>query len=127
MAETVELFFRRVLERVPGLLGVVVTDRDGAEVIKVYSPSIEDSVEGCFAVTFSVALEQANKMRFGKNTSITAFYNNFVLLHVNDLPLVISLIGQTDANVGMMQSISAEIVQALEPMRAAIIRESDAH
>jgi hypothetical protein len=39
-------------------------------------------------------LLQASKLALGKNQSITALYDNMVVVHVNHLPIVITLVGE---------------------------------
>jgi mitogen-activated protein kinase kinase 1 interacting protein 1 len=56
----------------------------------------------------------------GKNKTITSFYENKVIVHINHMPLVISLIGDKQVNVGVLLSFAADIKKALEPLKNSI-------
>ena len=51
---------------------------------------------------------------------VTSFYENNILLHFSSFPLVITLIGQKTANVGVMMYSVDQLRAALEPVREAV-------
>jgi hypothetical protein len=43
---------------------------------------------------------QASKLYLGKNNTITAFYKDHVIMHVNHMPIVVTFVGTSDVNTG---------------------------
>ena len=64
--------------------------------------------------------EQAAKLNFGAVKSITSFYGDSVLLHISHTPLVVTLIGDASANVGMMMYCTDQLKAALDPVKSAV-------
>jgi hypothetical protein len=64
--------------------------------------------------------EQAGKLNFGSVKSITSFYDDSVFLHISHVPLIITLIGDKDANVGMMMYSTDQLKAALDPVKTAV-------
>lgn len=61
----------------------------------------------------------------GKNKTITSFYENKIIVHINHLPLVISLIGDNQLNAGVLLSFASDIKKALEPLKNSIRETSE--
>jgi len=117
-----QTFFLKLLNRISDLQAIVVTDRDGVTLAKEMSSSYRnDSSESSLVATFAVATEQASKLRTGKNKTITSFYEKKVIIHINDLPLVICLIANSEVNIGVVLSFASDIKHALEPLRKSIL------
>src|SRR5690349_12264866 len=97
----------------------------------------EQPNETALTATFAVASEQVNsqiilfiyiyfvlqasKMKMGKNKTITSFSENRTLFHINHLPVIITMIGNSNVNLGMLYSFVPEIKRALEPLRNSIL------
>jgi mitogen-activated protein kinase kinase 1 interacting protein 1 len=64
---------------------------------------------------------QAGKLALGKNQSITAFYQDHVIVHINHLPIVVTLVGTADANVGLMLSCAPKVKSSLESTRTQLL------
>ena len=72
------------------------------------------------STTFADLGDQASKLSFGKCGSITTFFGDRVVVHVNDSPLFYSLVGTPDANVGLILSTVNDLKSALAPIRSAV-------
>ena len=72
------------------------------------------------ATVFSVASDQAAKLHLGRCKTITTFFGERVYVHISNLPLVVTLIGSAETNVGMIHTFVPEINIALEGLRSAI-------
>lgn len=84
--------------RVNGILGIIVTDRDGTPVISV---KVEDApleiglaMKPTFLSTFTMATDQASKLGLGKNQSIVCMYSNYQvsLLLISNEKLLLTFI-----------------------------------
>ena len=61
---------------------------------------------------------KASKLRgLGAIKSITSFYDQSILLHINDAPLVVTLVGMPDVNVGALREMTPGLKAAVEPLR----------
>jgi len=104
---------------VDGLRCILVTDSEGVELGRV-SRDDKDSItpESILASTFATAAEQASKCSMGKNKYMIAFYkNDGIIIHVNDLPLIVSFYGSEDMNVGLVLGVGEELKLALESLK----------
>jgi len=100
---------------------VLITDRDGVTLAKAVHPDyIEQSVENSLAATFAVATDQASKLRLGKNKMLLSFYKDRLIVHINHLPIVISLIADVDANAGVLLALAPELTKALAGLSSSI-------
>jgi len=113
-------FCEKLLSRVKGLLAVLVTDRDGAVIVRAMSPSFSEQPDASFASAFSLSVEQANKMQWGKASAVTVYMDNRTIVHINLLPVVVALVGEPNVNVGLLLSLVPDIKTALSPIRDAI-------
>jgi hypothetical protein len=77
--------------------------------------------DAAFTAAFSVATEQAAKLALGNNQTITGVYSNMTVVHVNHLPIVISLIGSDRVNVGTLLACVPKLKSSLESTRARLV------
>ncbi|XP_066957167.1 ragulator complex protein LAMTOR3 isoform X1 [Macrobrachium rosenbergii] len=120
MAEEMKKFLLDILNSTDDLLGIVITDRDGVPLLKV---STEDAPElgmrPAFLSTFGMATDQAGKLGMGKNKRMVCIYGNYQVVHFNKLPLVITVIGTSTANTGLLMELEdqfSHIVTQLTPV-----------
>ena len=67
-----------------------------------------------------------SKLKLGKNSTTTAFFDSCVVIHANFEPYVISLLADPNANVGLISALIPDIKEFLEPIRSsATMRSSD--
>mmetsp|Transcript_20102 Transcript_20102/g.29886 ORF Transcript_20102/g.29886 Transcript_20102/m.29886 type:complete len:142 (+) Transcript_20102:457-882(+) len=118
--QTVKQLLESIIERVPSVEAVIVSDGDGVELAHASAPSVDikDINESISLIsTFSNVSDQANKFTFGKNNTITTFFKNRTVIHVNHAPLVISFIAGTNANCGLLVGLVPDLKQALLPLQ----------
>jgi len=61
---------------------------------------------------------QAVKLDLGSSTSMTCFYSNLCLVHVNFHPILVTFVGSSDINVGSIHSILPVLKTQLEFVRS---------
>jgi len=123
---TYTTFFEKLTTRIPGLQSVLVSDRDGVSLVKVVHASFnEQSAENSLAAAFVVATDQASKLRMGKNKTLLSFFKDHLIVHLNNLPIVITLIADQDANAGMLLALAPELTQALSGLSSSILNLED--
>lgn len=122
--DTAEDFFRHLIERQPGLWGVVASDRDGVVLAEAFAEERPaGGVDPAFAASASQVLDQVNKMGLGANETVTALYDGLLVVHINHLPLVITLLASEDANAGTLVDLAADLKVKLAQMRNSILQE----
>jgi len=116
-----QLYMERILERVPGLLALIVSDRDGVILLQVGKH--EGTNKESYLAVFGAVVEQASKLQLGKNRHLTAFYKDHILVHFNQAPLVVSAIAAPDANIGLLLSLQTDLRGATDPLRVTIKKQ----
>jgi len=121
--KTLQDYFQTLLDRVPGLRTIVVSDRDGvnmAQVSKSEGPQVDS-----FASVFSVAADQSAKLGMGKTGVITSFFTDRVVVHVNHLPLIVSFVGEPNVNIGLIYELIPELKASLDPLQNSVVTMTD--
>jgi len=99
----------------------LVTDREGVELGRVNTESAKQvSPEFLGAAVFATAAEQGAKCGLGKTNTMISFYNNYTVVHMSYLPLVVSFYGTEDLNVGLLQSITDDLRTALTSLQTSV-------
>ncbi|KNC87352.1 hypothetical protein SARC_00542 [Sphaeroforma arctica JP610] len=106
---TLPLFFEKLLIRTPGLLAVVLTDRDGVILEQVRTGLPDTALTPGMLSALSITSEQAGKLGCGRNKRAAALYSDFQVVHFNLLPLIVSLFATSDANTGVLLDLEDEI------------------
>ncbi|GAM17516.1 hypothetical protein SAMD00019534_006910, partial [Acytostelium subglobosum LB1] len=113
-------FCLKTINRFPGA-SIVVADRDGFVLGKAINGSSEEKViENSLLSTFSLATDQASKLRHGKNKSIVSYFGDKVLFHLNVNNIIVSILLESDANVGVLLGAQDEIARALNALSNSI-------
>eukprot|EP00322_Chrysochromulina_rotalis_P030469 CAMPEP_0115866102 /NCGR_PEP_ID=MMETSP0287-20121206/20074_1 /TAXON_ID=412157 /ORGANISM="Chrysochromulina rotalis, Strain UIO044" /LENGTH=125 /DNA_ID=CAMNT_0003320655 /DNA_START=18 /DNA_END=395 /DNA_ORIENTATION=+ len=103
------------------LRAALVTDQEGAVLLRAGSSGADtaDLDLQRMAATFAQTAEHASKLGMGKSKHATAFYDKATVVHVSCAPLVLTLLAESDANVGLLLDAVPSLTDAVEPMRAA--------
>lgn len=75
---------------------------------------------------FASAAEQVGKLKFGGVDSVTAFFDDVVLLHVNAAPLVLTLIAADSPQIGALHALARQLLPALAPLNKCV-ESADVH
>ncbi|XP_047469835.1 ragulator complex protein LAMTOR3-like isoform X1 [Penaeus chinensis] len=109
MVEDMRKFLVELLHRTDNLLGIVITDRDGVQLLKVFKDDAPDlGMRPAYLSTFGMATDQAGKLGMGKNNKMVCIYGNYQVVHFNKLPLVVTVIGTSTANTGLLMDLENE-------------------
>lgn len=85
------------------------------------TPLLKDAqIDPALSSSFSAAAEQSSKLNLGVHLSCVCFYDNYTLVQINLLPIVVSIIAQPDVNVQLIRNCMAEIHRVLEPVRLSV-------
>lgn len=113
---TITGVFREMLNKMPQVLGLLATDREGVVVGRALSQSLDNdkvrSRDHLFNSQFPLLAEQASKLHIGDNKSITAFFDNMIIIHFDYSPIILTVVGATDANVSQWERIGLSIDSA---------------
>ncbi|KAK2725912.1 ragulator complex protein LAMTOR3-like isoform X2 [Artemia franciscana] len=119
--EDVKRSLSSVLDSVEGLLGVVITDRDGVNLIKATTSSCPElALKLNFLATFGMATEQASKLGVGKNKLIITSYGNYQAVQFNRSPLLVTLIAESNSNTGQLLNLEGTLNPLIENLSAVI-------
>eukprot|EP01138_Halocafeteria_seosinensis_P006031 gb/GECG01006164.1/.p1 GENE.gb/GECG01006164.1/~~gb/GECG01006164.1/.p1 ORF type:complete len:175 (+),score=27.17 gb/GECG01006164.1/:1-525(+) len=111
-----------VIARIPGLRLITISNAFGLPVVRVCGPKVaptadDKQLESLFSTAFAMINPKMDKIGMGKLKTTTAFYNDKVLFQMSMYPLVVSLIGEHDANVAIMREMAPRITKMLEPLQ----------
>lgn len=119
----VELFkkeLNQLIKSIPGLLAVLIIDRDGVPLIEVHKDLAPELAMQATALSMTVlAADQVSKLGFGKNYTICCEYENYQIVTFNKMPssLIVTLIANSTANTGMLLAMSSDFDPVLNELR----------
>eukprot|EP00164_Ancoracysta_twista_P006059 GFYU01008360.1.p1 GENE.GFYU01008360.1~~GFYU01008360.1.p1 ORF type:complete len:127 (+),score=23.00 GFYU01008360.1:23-403(+) len=115
----IQSYFEKLVAKVPGCYGALMSDRDGCTLVRVAHPDHEANfvLEPQVCTQFHVASENSTKMKLGRNKSMVCFYEDSVLINFSFSPVIVSFLGAPNTNVGMVQAMEGDIRQVVEPLR----------
>jgi|TARA_B110000211_G_C13576491_1_gene334312 hypothetical protein len=119
---------RETLDTVKGLRSITISTDEGNELIAVHSTSFDDvttslNVNRDRAAVFAGAAEQVLKLGKGRMNVTTAFYSSQVAVLVLTKPLIISIVGDLEANgldLAKVRQLVEPLKALVEPLRVAV-------
>ncbi len=72
------------------------------------------------SASFTAAAEQSGKLGLGAHLSLDCYYDNYTLVQLNLLPLVVTMLAAPDANVQLLHNCFPEVSRLLEPVRLSV-------
>lgn len=82
--------------------------------------------ETALPTIFANVAEQVGKLKFGVVQTVTAYFDDVVLIHVNDAPLVLTLIAADSPQIGALHALASELRPALAPLKKCV-ESADVH
>ncbi|XP_046673263.1 ragulator complex protein LAMTOR3-A [Homalodisca vitripennis] len=122
MVDEMKKYLYSLLTKIDGLYSVVVSDRDGVPILKASSEKApESALRPCFLSTFGMATDQGSKLGLGRNNAVICLYNNFQVVQINDLPLIVSFIASHSCNTGHILNHKQTLQQLLQPLKGSVV------
>jgi len=112
------------LTSVPGLLAILITDREGVPVVKVYSQECPDNAvrPGFLGGGFNGHLAaQASKLGAGACLGMVAVYHSHQLVHHIVEELMVTLVARADSNTGHLGSLVERMKPLLQDLSRTVI------
>lgn len=110
-----------LISRVQGLQAIVFTDGDGVPLIKAAADGApQHALRPSFLAMVNMAISRGHKMGLGKCNKMTTCYSNFQLVSFNRPPVLITLIGNSTANTGMMLNLEEELSEISEALKGVV-------
>ncbi|KAI9342174.1 Ragulator complex protein LAMTOR3 [Pilaira anomala] len=104
-----------------GLLVAMVTDRDGVIILKSVSEDAKENMtEPTIPTTFAITNNQASKLGLQHNKSIISVYDNYQVIQLDQSPLIITLIAESNANTGLFMNLGDNLLELTEPLVEAM-------
>jgi len=111
----------QLLLSVDGLYAIIISDRDGVPILKAVTEATPElAVRLNFLSTFGNATDQASKLGMGKNTRIISMYQQFQVIQISKLPIVITFIGSANANTGYLLTMEESLDPLINALRGEI-------
>lgn len=119
----VELFkkeLNQLIKSIPGLLAILIIDRDGVPLIEVHQELAPELAMQASALSLTVlAADQVSKLGFGKSNTICCEYENYQVVTFSKLPssMIVTLIASSSANTGMLLALNSDFDGVLNELR----------
>lgn len=112
MTEVRELL-QSIASNTIGVLGVIISDKEGVPIIKAVIESNNPIVDGCFRHQFLSVFpsisEHATKMCLGSTKCIIGTFEDYQLIHCNHSPLVLTVVATNEAVTGQIMKMSESL------------------
>jgi len=120
--EEIRKLLMSYVEDVPGMLGIVLSDREGIPIIRcTLDDCPEPATRPAFLSAHSASLEQAGKMGMGANETIMAVYQNYQVIHMLYSGVVISLIATTEAILNEIRNTGDSLKPLIQDISVAVL------
>nr|CCA26418.1 conserved hypothetical protein [Albugo laibachii Nc14] len=110
--------------RFDDIQAILICTWEGVPLVHVVEPERSsgsyEAAETLLPTILARAADQVGKLRFGAVKNVTAYYKNTVLIHVNDMPLVITIIAIRSPQSAVMYLLGEQLREALSPLRKCI-------
>jgi len=99
-----------LMDAIPGLLAVVITDRDGVPILKASKDGVPESAlrPSLLSALSTTSDLQGYKLGNGKCQVVICEYQHFQVVIMNRPPFIITLVGSSTANTGRMLNLGEE-------------------
>ncbi|KAL8000020.1 putative ragulator complex protein LAMTOR3 [Plasmopara halstedii] len=119
-----------VLSRYDALEAILVCTSEGVPLLTVSAEEESELSYECtetvLSTVFAGAAEQVGKLKLGAVQTVTAFFDDVVLIHINHAPLVITLVASNSPQIGALQALANELRPALTPLKKCV-ESADVH
>jgi hypothetical protein len=123
---------RETVDAVRGLRSITVSTVEGNELLAVASPRVEGDAAAAGvnrdrAAVFAGAAEQLLKLGQGGVQVTTAYYSNQVAMLVLASPLIVSVVGDLDAeglDMPTVRKLAEPLRKLVEPLRESVVEVS---
>lgn len=124
---TVQTALDKLCKQTAGMQRIVVTDKDGVEVLKAGDKLDHDaSATSIITTIFSQTAQQSEKVAgLGKTQSILLTYDKCYVLQVGMEMLVISILASRDAKIGPIMALVPSLKELLAPTQLTVKRETE--
>ena len=118
--QELQKYLKRLLPTVEGLLSIIISDRDGVQLVAAHDQAPPGTLRPPFLGTFAIATEQASKLGLGKNKSIISYYSGHQVIQFNHSPLVLTFVATGEANTGLIYSLEEDLRDAVTDLQGAV-------
>jgi hypothetical protein len=84
------------------------------------SENVHDDDDATLAAAFAISADQVAKVHLGRVRTMAAFFGKQIIVHINVLPLVVAMVAEPDANVGVLMALEQDIAKALAALRSSV-------
>lgn len=122
MVEEVKRYLHDALKTISGLHAIVISDREGVPLVRVYDETATDTValRPNFLASAGVAMEQASKFSLGTSKTLVFIMNQNQVVHFNKAPVVLTMIADEKVNLGLLINLSHELDPLLGELRKCV-------
>ena len=98
-----------------GLVGLILSDREGVPLLRATKAECPDSVtRPAFLAAFAGSSQEVGgKLGLGRNTSLVAVYGQHQVIHHQHQHVILTMVATSDANTGRATSLTRDSVHHL--------------
>ena len=103
-----------------GLVGLILSDREGVPLLRATKAECPDSVtRPAFLAAFAGSSQEVGgKLGLGRNTSLVAVYGQYQVIHHQHQQVIITMVASSGANTGQTSVLLCSITYTLFPLQA---------
>jgi predicted regulator of Ras-like GTPase activity (Roadblock/LC7/MglB family) len=123
----VEEFLDHIVDSIPGLECIRISDKDGVTILRAPGSIIEHhQANQILTLIFSVTTEQTNRMQeLGEAEYVCTTFEKQIIVQYNLAPLCITLVAKREAKVGVLVQALPMIAKALTKVREVVRAEME--
>ena len=105
-----------------GLMGIMLSDKDGVPVLRVTSAQCPDTVtRSSFVASFAgTSQEVGGKLGLGNNNTLVAVYGEHQVVHHQHEAVILTLVANSSADTGHLMNLTTTLQPFLEDISAVI-------
>ncbi|KAL1518368.1 hypothetical protein ABEB36_002002 [Hypothenemus hampei] len=110
MVDEIKKTLQDIVTNIDGLYCITFTDRDGVPLLKVNTEKAPEHVlKPSFISTFCIAIDQGSKLGLGKTNNLICTYNQYQVVQMNKLPLIVTFVANQKCNIGQILALESQL------------------
>ena len=124
MVEELRRVLNQRLIELPGIVALVISDKDGVPILQVStdnSPAVDVCLRYQFLSSNGIVDDSSKKVKLHGIKKSLVCYNDKQILSVAQGQLILSIIGQAEANTGQMENLAKQLHPVVKDVSKAVL------
>ena len=112
------------LTEIPGIVALVISDKDGVPILQAStdnSPAVDVCLRYQFLSSNGIVNDSSKKVKLHGMKKSLVCYNDKQVLNVAQGQLILSIIGQADANTGQMENLAKQLHPIVKDVSKSVL------